>query len=71
MRSWVTARNASLATNWSLSDLLVSPKITNPIFALAYDGSQSTDPFLCHYRFDATLVRDMGVLGLPSNNQTI
>lgn len=71
LRSWVTPRNSSTSANWAIADLLVNPKITDNIFAMSYNGEQVTDPFLCHYRFDATLVRNMSVIGIPANNQTI
>lgn len=54
------------STSVGVSDLHVNPKITDTLFALKYDGSQLADPFICHWRYDATLVRNMSVLGIPS-----
>ena len=64
---WTTARNASNISSgiWSSIDLHVNPKITDSIFALKYDGKQTSDPFLCHFKFNATLVRNMSVIGVP------
>lgn len=64
---WTTPRNASTAGSeyWTSSDLHVNPKITDPIFALQYDGKQTSDPFLCHFKFKSTLVRNMSVIGVP------
>lgn len=43
----------------------VSPMVTNPLFALNYDGRQATDPIHCFFNFDFKALRPMSVLGLP------
>lgn len=67
LSSWAIPRNNIVSKNgMSTQDLYVNPKITDTLFAFGYDGTQKTDPFLCHYRFDCTLVRNMSVLGIPT-----
>ena len=67
LRSWCMPRSVQLNNGYiSASSLYINPKITDTLFALAYDGSQQSDPFLCHYRYDATLVRNMSMLGVPT-----
>ena len=68
LSAWCMPRNATTPVGLGLleNNLYVSPKITDTLFALAYDGSQVSDPFLCHYRYDATIVNNMSILGLPS-----
>ena len=64
---WASARTSVLSSSIiGSSTLHVNPKITDSIFALDYTGRQTTDPFLCHFRFDASLVRNMSTLGIPT-----
>ena len=65
---WVSPRSMTLTQQGYIStaDLYVNPKITDTLFALKYDGKQEADAFICHFRYDATLVRNMSTLGLPT-----
>ena len=67
LSAWCMPRTTQLQSNVVASNgLYVTPKITDTLFALSYDGTQPSDPFLCHYRYDATLVRNMSMLGVPT-----
>ena len=67
LSQWCMPRSTQLASGLIAGNsLYVSPKITDTLFALGYDGEQESDPFLCHYRYDATLVRNMSMLGVPT-----
>ena len=67
LSQWCMPRTTQLeASTIGGSALYVNPKITDTLFALSYDGTQPSDPFLCHYRYDATLVRNMSMLGIPT-----
>ena len=41
--------------------LLVNPHLTDSISALAFDGTDKTDLFLCHFNFACNMVRSMSV----------
>lgn len=67
LSAWCMPRTTQLAAGViGGNSLYVSPKITDTLFALSYDGKQTSDPFLCHYRYDATIVRNMSMLGVPT-----
>lgn len=67
LSQWCMPRSTQLSSGLIAGNsLYVSPKITDTLFALSYDGNQTSDPFLCHYRYDATLVRNMSMLGVPT-----
>ena len=67
LSSWCTPRTPTISSyTITGSSLKVNPKVSDSIFALSYDGTQNSDPFLCHFRFNATLVRNMSVLGIPT-----
>ena len=68
LSAWVMPRTAVLTGAGGIpsSSLYINPKVTNSIFAYAYDGTQSSDQFLCHFKYDATIVRNMSMLGIPS-----
>ena len=67
LRQWCMPRSVQLEmSSVGSAALHIHPKITDTLFALSYDGTQPSDPFLCHYRYDATLVRNMSMLGIPT-----
>ena len=49
-----------------LKELKVNPAIVNPIFAIAYDGTQKTDQLLVNAFFDVKAFRPMSVYGVPN-----
>lgn len=67
LSAWCMPRTAQLQSGIiGSNNMYVNPKITDTLFALSYDGTQPSDPFLCHYRYDATIVRNMSMLGIPT-----
>lgn len=67
LSAWCMPRTAQIASSMiGANNLYVNPKISDTLFALSYDGSQQSDSFLCHYRYDATIVRNMSMLGIPT-----
>ena len=67
LSAWCMPRTAQLQLGViGSNNMYVNPKITDTLFALNYDGTQPSDPFLCHYRYDATFVRNMSMLGIPT-----
>lgn len=64
LREWTIPRSF-WALNTPVDRLRVNPALFNSVVALQYDGSQATDPFLCHFAFNCKMVRDMSVNGLP------
>lgn len=67
LSAWCMPRTAQIESGIiGSSNMYVNPKITDTLFALSYDGSQQSDPFMCHYRYDATIVRNMSMLGIPT-----
>lgn len=71
-QSWVAPRGASdafvmnTANGVPLKELKVNPAIVNPIFAIAYDGTQKTDQLLVNAFFDVKAFRPMSVYGVPN-----
>ena len=65
LRDWTIPRSFSALTTTPVDRLRVNPALFNSVVALQYDGSQPTDPFLCHFAFNCKMVRDMSVNGLP------
>ena len=67
LRQWCMPRSVQISAGFiGEQALYVNPKITDTLFSLIYDGTQPSDPFLCHYRYDASLVRNMSMLGVPT-----
>ena len=68
LKAWSCSRQNETATTMvGLSKWLhVSPKVTNSLFPVFYNGDPLTDAFLCHYRFDVTKVSNMSINGIPS-----
>ena len=51
LSAWCMPRTSQIAASMiGANNLYVNPKITDTLFSLSYDGLQSSDPFLCHYR---------------------
>ena len=71
-QSWVAPRGASdafvmnTANGVPLKELKVNPAIVNPIFTIAYDGTQKTDQLLVNAFFDVKAFRPMSVYGVPN-----
>lgn len=65
LRDWTIPRSIGESglpnTSGFASFLLVNPHLTDPISALAFDGTDKTDLFLCHYNFQCNMVRSMSV----------
>lgn len=59
-------RPVSYAGIFSQNKYKASPNDLDSICAVAYAGDDSSDQFLCHYRFDAILSRNMSVFGIPN-----
>lgn len=68
LSQWAMARNYGLASplDASIQRFFVDPRVTATIFEVNSDGTEITDQFISHYRFDATLVSDMSVNGTPT-----
>lgn len=72
LSSWASPRNNPLYAKSDYSSvfinnasLKVDPRILNPIMAVSYDGTESTDPFICDCHVSVQAVRPMSVSGEP------
>lgn len=70
--AWATPRNNPLFEDLttstmqiSNSSLKVDPRILNPIMLVSYDGTESTDPFICDCHISVQAIRPMSVSGEP------
>lgn len=64
---WTLSNNAvNISDASNFNNFKVLPTITDRIFAMNWDSSLASDPFLCYFYFDSTLVSDMEVYGTPS-----
>ena len=70
--AWASPRNSPLIVKQDYSyvfitktSLKVDPRILDPIMAVSYDGSESTDPFICDCHVSVQAVRPMSVSGEP------
>lgn len=64
--NWTLSNNQfGIVNAGDFSCYKILPNITDRIFSMAYDGSQSTDPFMCYLQYAVTKVSNMEVLGLP------
>ena len=52
-------------TSLPLTRFYQSPKLTNSIFGVAYDGTGATDPFGFAVNIECKAIRPMSVLGIP------
>ena len=66
LQSWCSPRVGISNTFNTNTWLYVRPSVTDKLFALSYDGSQVSDPFMCHFKYNARIVRNMGVHGIPT-----
>lgn len=65
--NWTLTNNKEYVDSGSNPNLFkIFPNVTDPIFTMAYDGSQSTDPFMCYYNYEVTRVSNMEILGIPN-----
>ena len=65
--NWTLSNNVfGILSAGSFANYKILPNITDRIFDMQYDGSQSTDPFLCYMNFQVTKVSNMEILGVPS-----
>lgn len=65
--NWTITNNKDFIDSGTNSRLFkIFPSITDSIFSLSYDGSQSTDPFMCYFNYNVTRVSDMEILGIPN-----
>lgn len=58
--------NSDIFSAATFGNYKVLPTITDRMFNVAWNGSNSTDPFQHYYYYDATLVSDMEIYGTPS-----
>jgi hypothetical protein len=72
LSAWASPRNNPLFVDTSYSALSISstslkvdPRILDPIMAVSYDGTESTDPFICDCHVSVQAVRPMSVSGEP------
>ncbi|UPW41419.1 major capsid protein [Dipodfec virus UA06Rod_4] len=64
---WTLSNNSeSVFVGSALSNLKILPNITDRIFALAYNGSPTTDPFKHYMNFNITRVSNLQRQGTPS-----
>ena len=70
--SWASPRNNPLFEDMTTStmqinnsSLKVDPRILNPIMLVSYDGTESTDPFICDCHVSVQAIRPMSVSGEP------
>lgn len=68
LASWAMARNHLdfQAVDRSLYRFYVDPRVADTIFEHNFDGTEVTDQFICHYLYNATLVSDMSINGVPT-----
>lgn len=64
---WAIARNSlgDSVSLYSMNRFFVDPNVTDTIFKVNYNHTEANDQFICHYRYDSTLVSDMSVNGTP------
>lgn len=72
LSAWASPRNNPMFVNSGYTSLSISktslkvdPRILNPIMAVSYDGTDSTDPFICDCHVSVQAVRPMSVSGEP------
>lgn len=68
LSAWCIPRSSAIVQTshavFKFADFYVNPKVTDTIFALKYDGTQLSDPFLCHFKFQARKISNMSILGV-------
>ena len=50
----------------SVLRFFVDPRVADTLFEHNFDGTEVTDQFICHYLYNATLVSDMSINGIPT-----
>ena len=65
LASWTSPRNFNTVGAIGEDVFFVNPHVTDRLFAIGYNGTESTDQFICHFLFDSTLVGNMSVNGIP------
>ena len=72
LSAWASPRNNPLFVKHNYTSvfitstsLKVDPRILNPIMAVSFDGTESTDPFICDCHVSVQAVRPMSVTGEP------
>ena len=72
LSAWASPRNNPLFEDMTTStmqinnsSLKVDPRILNPIMLVSYDGTESTDPFICDCHISIKAIRPMSVSGEP------
>lgn len=64
---WTLSNNQfNVATASNFANFKILPTITDRLFTLNWDSSFASDPFMCYFYYDATLISDMEVYGTPS-----
>lgn len=64
---WTLSNNSeSVFSGSALSNIKILPTITDRIFAIAYDGSPTTDPFQHYISYNVTRVSNLQRQGTPS-----
>ena len=62
---WTSPRNFNKEGAIGEDVFFVNPHVTDRLFAFGYNGTESTDQFICHFLFDSTLVGNTSVNGTP------
>lgn len=72
LSAWASPRNNPLFVNTehtvlsvNSTSLKVDPRILNSIMAVSFDGTESTDPFICDCHVTVKAIRPMSVSGEP------
>ena len=65
LASWTSPRNFNKEGAIGEDVFFVNPHVTDRLFAFGYNGTESSDQFICHFLFDSTLVGNMSVNGTP------
>lgn len=64
---WTLSNNQfNVATASNFANFKILPTITDRLFTLNWNSSFASDPFMCYFYYDATLISDMEVYGTPS-----
>jgi hypothetical protein len=66
LKTWTIPRSIQSVAAQPILGLKVSPLVGRNLFSAVYDGTKLTDSFLCRYRYDVMMTRNMSEYGLPS-----
>ena len=66
LKTWTIPRSIQSVAAQPILGLKISPLVGRNLFSAVYDGTKITDSFLCRYRYDVMMTRNMSEYGLPS-----